>query len=175
MPDIRIGVFVCHCGRNIGAYIDVPQVTEYARGLPNVVHAEHNLFTCSVEGTSAIKKATAEHNLNRVVVASCTPRTHETLFRSICEEAGLNKYLFEMANIRDQCSWIHMEYPREATEKAKKLVASAVAKARLLEPLEEIEIEVLPSCLTWWKRKQSLAATCRPYISFSLQIRMQRN
>jgi len=147
MSDIRIGVFVCHCGRNIGAYIDVPQVTEYARGLPNVVHAEHNLFTCSVEGTSAIKKATAEHNLNRVVVASCTPRTHETLFRSICEEAGLNKYLFEMANIRDQCSWIHMEYPREATEKAKKLVASAVAKARLLEPLEEIEIEVLPSCL----------------------------
>jgi len=147
MPDVRIGVFVCHCGRNIGAYVDVPQVTEYARGLPNVVHAEHNLFTCSVEGTSAIKKAIAEHNLNRVVVASCTPRTHETLFRSICEEAGLNKYLFEMANIRDQCSWIHMEYPREATEKAKKLVASAVAKARLLEPLEEIEIEVLPSCL----------------------------
>lgn len=147
MSDVRIGVFVCHCGRNIGAYIDVPQVTEYARGLPNVVHAEHNLFTCSVEGTSAIKKATAEHNLNRVVVASCTPRTHETLFRSICEEAGLNKYLFEMANIRDQCSWIHMEYPKEATEKAKGLVASAVAKARLLEPLEEIEIEVLPSCL----------------------------
>jgi heterodisulfide reductase subunit A len=147
MSDVRIGVFVCHCGRNIGAYIDVPQVTEYARELSNVVHAEHNLFTCSVEGTSAIKKAIAEHNLNRVVVASCTPRTHETLFRSICEEAGLNKYLFEMANIRDQCSWIHMEYPEEATEKAKGLVASAVAKARLLEPLEEIEIEVLPSCL----------------------------
>lgn len=147
MPEVRIGVFVCHCGRNIGGYIDVPRVVEYARGLPNVVHAEHNLFTCSVEGASAIKKAIVEHNLNRVVVASCTPRTHESLFRSICEEAGLNKYLFEMANIRDQCSWVHMECPREATEKANRLVASAVAKARLLEPLEEIETEVLPSCL----------------------------
>jgi len=148
MPDeIRIGVFVCHCGHNIGGYIDVPAVVEYARGLPDVVHAEHNLFTCSVEGTSAIKKAIGEHNLNRVVVASCTPRTHESLFRSICEEAGLNKYLFEMANIRDQCSWVHMDCRSEATEKAKGLIASAVAKARLLEPLEEIEIEVLPSCL----------------------------
>ena len=147
MSEVRIGVFVCHCGHNIGGYIDVPHVVEYARGLPDVVHAEHNLFTCSVEGTSAIKKAIGEHNLNRVVVASCTPRTHESLFRSICEEAGLNKYLFEMANIRDQCSWVHMDCPTEATEKAERLVASAVAKARLLEPLEEIEIEVLPSCL----------------------------
>jgi heterodisulfide reductase subunit A len=147
MPKVRIGVFVCHCGRNIGGYLDVPRVVEYAGGLPNVVHAEHNLFTCSVEGTSAIKKAIGEHNLNRVVVASCTPRTHETLFRSICEEAGLNKYLFEMANIRDQCSWVHMECSSEATEKAKGLIASAVARARLLEPLEEIEIEVLPTCL----------------------------
>jgi heterodisulfide reductase subunit A len=147
MAEVRIGVFVCHCGHNIGGYIDVPQVVEYARGLPDVVHAEHNLFTCSVEGTSAIKKAIKEHNLNRVVVASCTPRTHESLFRSICEEAGLNKYLFEMANIRDQCSWVHMNCRSEATEKAERLVASAVAKARLLEPLEEIEIEVLPSCL----------------------------
>jgi heterodisulfide reductase subunit A len=147
MPEVRIGVFVCHCGHNIGGYIDVPQVVEYARGLSNVVHAEHNLFTCSVEGTSAIKKAILEHNLNRVVVASCTPTTHEALFRSVCEEAGLNKYLFEMANIRDQCSWLHMDCPGEATEKAKRLVASAVAKARLLEPLQEIEIAVLPSCL----------------------------
>jgi heterodisulfide reductase subunit A len=147
MAEVRIGVFVCHCGHNIGGYIDVPQVVEYAKGLPDVVHAEHNLFTCSVEGTSAIKKAIKEHNLNRVVVASCTPRTHESLFRSICEEAGLNKYLFEMANIRDQCSWVHMDCRGEATEKAERLVASAVAKARLLEPLEEIEIEVLPSCL----------------------------
>ncbi|UCD21835.1 MAG: CoB--CoM heterodisulfide reductase iron-sulfur subunit A family protein [Chloroflexota bacterium] len=147
MPKVRIGVFVCHCGRNIGGYVDVPRVVEYASGLPNVVHAEHNLFTCSVEGTSAIKKAVGEHNLNRVVVASCTPMTHEALFRSTCEEVGLNKYLFEMANIRDQCAWVHMECPREATEKAKRLVASAVAKARLLEPLQEIKIEVLRSCL----------------------------
>jgi heterodisulfide reductase subunit A2 len=148
MPDeIRIGVFVCHCGHNIGGYIDVPGVVEYARRLPDVVHAEHNLFTCSVEGTSAIKKTIKEHNLNRVVVASCTPRTHEPLFRSVCEEAGLNKYLFEMANIRDQCSWVHMDRRGEATEKAERLIASAVAKARLLEPLVEIEVEVLPSCL----------------------------
>jgi heterodisulfide reductase subunit A len=147
MPDTRIGVFVCHCGRNIGGYVNVPQVVEYAKGLPDVTHAEHNLYTCSEEGISSIKKKIQEHNLNRVIVASCTPRTHETLFRSACEEAGLNKYLFEFVNIRDQCSWVHMTLPKEATEKAKDLVRMGVAKARLLKPLEEIEIEVTPSCL----------------------------
>jgi len=147
VEEARIGVFVCHCGINIGAYVDVPQVVEYVRGLPNVVHTEHNLFTCSEEGISAIKKAIPEHNLNRVVVASCTPRTHEPLFRAACEEAGLNKYLFEFVNIRDQCSWVHMNLPGEATEKAKTLIRMGVAKARLLEPLEEIEIEVTPSAL----------------------------
>ncbi len=148
MPDdIRVGVFVCHCGRNIGAYLDVPKVVEYAKQLPNVVHAEHNLFTCSEVGISAIKQAIKDHNLNRVIVASCTPRTHEPLFRSACEEEGLNKYLFEFVNIRDQCSWVHMDHYDEATEKAKTLVRMGVAKASLLEPLDEMEIEVTPAAL----------------------------
>jgi len=147
MPDTRIGVFVCHCGRNIGGYVDVPQVVEYAKNLPDVAHAEHNLYTCSEEGISSIKRKIQENDLNRVLVASCTPRTHEPLFRSACQEAGLNKYLFEFVNIRDQCSWVHMNLPKEATEKAKALIRMGVAKARLLEPLEEIEIEVIPSCL----------------------------
>lgn len=143
----RIGVFVCHCGINIGAYVKVPDVVEYVKQLPNVVHAERNLFTCSEEGISAIKKGIKEYNLNRVLVASCTPRTHEPLFRAACEEAGLNKYLFEFVNIRDQCSWVHMREPEKATEKAKDLIRMGVAKARLLEPLEEIEMKVTPSAL----------------------------
>jgi heterodisulfide reductase subunit A len=143
----RIGVFVCHCGINIGAYVNVPDVVEYAKQLPNVVHAERNLFTCSEEGISAIKKGIKEHNLNRVLVASCTPRTHEPLFRAACEEAGLNKYLFEFVNIRDQCSWVHMREPEKATEKAKDLIRMGVAKARLLQPLEEIEMKVAPAAL----------------------------
>jgi heterodisulfide reductase subunit A len=143
----RIGVFICHCGINIGAYVNVPDVVEYAKQLPNVVHAERNLFTCSEEGISAIKKGIKEYNLNRVLVASCTPRTHEPLFRAACEEAGLNKYLFEFVNIRDQCSWVHMREPEKATEKAKDLIRMGVAKARLLEPLEEIEMKVAPSAL----------------------------
>ena len=147
MEEPRIGVFVCHCGINIGAYVNVREVVEYAKQLPNVVHAERNLFTCSEEGVSAIKRAIKEHNLNRVLVASCTPRTHETLFRAACEEAGLNKYLFEFVNIRDQCSWVHMREPQKATEKAKDLIRMGVAKARLLEPLEEIEMKVTPSAL----------------------------
>jgi heterodisulfide reductase subunit A len=143
----RVGVFVCHCGINIGAYVNVPDVVEYAKQLPNVVHAERNLFTCSEEGISAIKRGIKEYNLNRVLVASCTPRTHEPLFRAACEEAGLNKYLFEFVNIRDQCSWVHMREPQKATEKAKDLIRMGVAKARLLEPLEEIEMKVAPSAL----------------------------
>ena len=133
----RIGVFVCHCGINIGGVVNVPEVVEYARTLPNVVYAEDNLYTCSQDSQERIKEKIREHNLNRVVVASCTPRTHEPLFRQACEEAGLNKYLFEMANIRDQDSWVHMHNWEEATEKAKDLVRMAVFKARLLEPLQE--------------------------------------
>ncbi len=133
----RIGVFVCHCGRNIGGVVNVPQVVEYARSLPNVVYAEHNLYTCSTDSQQKIRKAIEEHKLNRVVVASCTPRTHEPLFRDTLREAGLNAYLFEMANIRDQCSWVHMQEPHKATAKSKALVRMSIARARLLEPLAE--------------------------------------
>ncbi len=145
--EIRIGVFVCHCGTNIGGVVDVPAVTEYAKTLPHVVHAERNLYTCSSDGVDSIKQAIAENRLNRVVVAACTPRTHESLFRTECEEAGLNKYLFEFANIRDQCSWIHMHEPEKATEKAKDLVRMAVAKAAVLEPQEEEQVRVEPKSL----------------------------
>jgi heterodisulfide reductase subunit A len=133
----RIGVFVCHCGRNIGGVVSVPQVVEYARTLPNVVYAEENLYTCATDSQAKIRHAIEEHQLNRVIVASCTPRTHEPLFRDTLREAGLNPYLFEMANIRDQCSWVHMHEPGKATEKSKALVRMAVAKARLIEPLAE--------------------------------------
>jgi heterodisulfide reductase subunit A len=143
----RIGVFVCRCGINIGAYVDVPKVVEYAKTLPNVAYAEENMYTCSSDGLNKIKEAIKKHKLERVVVASCTPRTHEPLFQATCEEAGVNKYLFEMANIRDQCSWVHMKEPERATEKAKDLVRMAVAKAELLEPGNEPEIDVNPSTL----------------------------
>ncbi|RZN41634.1 MAG: CoB--CoM heterodisulfide reductase iron-sulfur subunit A family protein [Methanophagales archaeon ANME-1-THS] len=145
--EIRIGVFICHCGINIGGVVDVPAVVDYASTLDHVVHAERNLYTCSSEGLEAIKSAIKKYNLNRVVVASCTPRTHEPLFRATCKEAGLNPYLFEFVNIRDQCSWVHMHEPERATEKAKDLVRMGVAKAALLEPLEELTSEVLPTAV----------------------------
>ncbi len=138
----RIGVFVCHCGRNIGGVVNVPDVRDFAKTLPDVAYVEDNLYTCSIDAQEAIKKAIEEHDLNRVVVSSCTPRTHEPLFRNTIREAGLNPYLFEMANIRDQCSWVHMRQPEEATRKAKDLVRMAVAKARLIEPLYSVSIPV---------------------------------
>jgi len=138
----RIGAFICHCGINIGGVVDVPAVVEYAQTLPCVVHAEGNLYTCSQDTQEQIKKMIEEHQLNRVVVASCTPRTHEPLFQDTIREAGLNRYLFEMANIRDQCSWVHMHQPEEATEKAKDLVSMAVAKAALLDPLPTQTVEM---------------------------------
>jgi len=143
----RIGVFVCHCGTNIGGVVNVPGVVEYAKTLPNVVYADDNLFTCSNDTQEIIKEKIKEHNLNRVVVASCTPRTHEPLFRQTVREAGLNPYLFEMANIRDQCSWIHMHEPEKATEKSKDLVRMTVAKSRLLEPLQKISVPIIKSAL----------------------------
>lgn len=143
----RIGVFVCHCGVNIAGVVDVAEVTEYAKKLPHVVYAEHNLYACSEAGLASIKKAIKEFNLNRVVVASCTPRTHEPLFKATCKEAGLNPYLFEMANIREHCSWVHAHDPKGATEKAKDIVRMAVAKAALLEPQTEPEVEVKDSSL----------------------------
>ena len=145
--DIRIGVFVCHCGTNIGGFLDVPGLVEYSRGLPNVVHSKDNLYTCSDNGLTEIKKAITENELNRVVVAACTPRTHEPLFRSVCREGGLNPYLFEFVNIRDQCSWVHMQEGEAATEKAKDLIRMGVARAALLEPQEEIEIDVTPCAM----------------------------
>jgi len=143
----RIGVFICHCGVNIGGVVNVPKVAEYAKTLPHVIHAEHNLYTCSEAGLAAIKRAIEENNLNRLVVASCTPRTHEPLFRAACIEAGVNQYLFEMANIREHCSWVHMHEPEKATEKAKDIVRMAVAKAALLEPQTEPEVEVKDASL----------------------------
>ncbi len=143
----RIGVFVCHCGINIGGVVDVPQVTEYAKTLPNVVYAENNLYTCSQDTQDKIKAVIEEYNLNRVVVASCSPRTHEPLFQETIREAGLNKYLFEMTNIRDQCSWVHMHEPEKATEKAKDLVRMAAAKANLIEPLKLLSLPVNHSAL----------------------------
>jgi len=140
----RVGVFVCHCGINIGGVVNVPKVVEYAKTLPNVVYAESNLYTCSQDTQKLIREKIQQHNLNRVIVASCTPRTHEPLFRETVQEAGLNPYLFEMVNIRDQCSWVHMREPEKATEKAKDLVRSIVAKARLLRPLKKPQISVTP-------------------------------
>jgi heterodisulfide reductase subunit A len=145
--DTRVGIFVCHCGVNIGGFVDVPDVAEYAKTLPNVVHAENNLYTCADDGLTAIKTAIKEKNLNRVIVASCTPRTHAPLFMRICEEAGLNKYLFTFVNIREHCSWVHMKEKERGTEKAKDLIKMGVARAVLLEPQKEVKIEVRPSSL----------------------------
>jgi heterodisulfide reductase subunit A len=143
----KIGVFICHCGINIGGVVNVPEIVEYAKTLPNVAYSEHNLYTCSEDTQKGIKEKIDEHKLNRVIVASCTPRTHEPLFRSTTKEGGLNPYLFEMANIRDQCSWVHMHEAEKATKKAKDLVRMAVAKARLLEPLYKLELKVTQSAL----------------------------
>lgn len=138
----RIGAFICHCGINIGGVVDVPSVVDYARTLPDVVYVADNIYTCSQDTQEAMKKIIEEHRLNRIVVASCTPRTHEPLFQDTIREAGLNRYLFEMANIRDQCSWVHMHQRKEATEKAKDLVRMAIAKAALLEPLPTQKVEM---------------------------------
>ena len=138
----RIGVFVCHCGINIGGIVDVPSTVEYAKTLPNVVYAEENLFTCSQDTQQKIKTIIEEYKLNRVVVASCSPSTHEPLFQETLRESGLNPYLFDMANIRNQCSWVHRDNPELATAKAKTLVKIAIGKARLLEPLHTIALDV---------------------------------
>ncbi|MHA2006269.1 MAG: FAD-dependent oxidoreductase [Promethearchaeota archaeon] len=145
--DPRIGVMICWCGINIGKYVDVPNVAEYVRTLPNVVHCEDNLYSCSSDSQTRIKELIKEYKLNRFIVASCTPRTHESLFQETCEEAGLNKYLFEMVNIRDQCSWVHMTELEAATVKAKDLIRMNIAKARLLRPLKEESLSITPSAL----------------------------
>jgi heterodisulfide reductase subunit A-like polyferredoxin len=138
----RIGVFVCNCGVNIAGVVDVPAVVEQARRLPNVVFAGQNLFTCSQDSQEQMKQVIAEHRLNRVVVAACSPKTHEGIFMDTLEATGRNKYLLEMANIRNQDSWVHAQVPHRATEKAKELVHMAVARARTLTPLTEKVIPV---------------------------------
>ncbi|MCK8602945.1 CoB--CoM heterodisulfide reductase iron-sulfur subunit A family protein [Desulfoferrobacter suflitae] len=145
--EIRIGVFVCDCGSNIAGYLKVSELAEYAKTLPNVVYVKENLYTCSESGINEIKAAVKEQDLNRVVVASCTPRTHEPLFRETCAEGGLNPYLFEMVNIRDQCSWVHMQEKEEGTAKAKDLIRMGVAKASLLQPQEPIESPMDPRAM----------------------------
>jgi heterodisulfide reductase subunit A-like polyferredoxin len=138
----RVGVFVCHCGINIGGVVDVPSVVEYIQTLPDVAYVERNLYTCSQDTQEKITEKVLEHGLNRVVVASCTPRTHEPLFQDTIRQAGLNPHLFELANIREQVSWVHRATPEVATEKAKQLAAMAVAKARRLRPIQRGTLDV---------------------------------
>ncbi|WP_297980088.1 CoB--CoM heterodisulfide reductase iron-sulfur subunit A family protein [uncultured Methanobrevibacter sp.] len=145
--EIRVGVYVCHCGVNVGGVVNCPEVAEYAKTLPNVVIAKDYKYMCSDPGQSLIQEDIKEHNLNRIVVAACSPRLHEPTFRRCVEEAGLNKFLFEFANLREQDSWVHMTQPAEATAKAKDLTRMAVAKARLLEPLEASKVAVDKKCL----------------------------
>ena len=145
--EIRVGVYVCHCGVNVGGVVNCPEVAEYAKTLPNVVVAKDYKYMCSDPGQSLIQDDIKEHNLNRIVVAACSPRLHEPTFRRCVEEAGLNKFLFEFANLREQDSWVHMTQPEEATAKAKDLTRMAVAKARLLEPLEASKVAVDKKCL----------------------------
>ncbi|MBW1805723.1 MAG: CoB--CoM heterodisulfide reductase iron-sulfur subunit A family protein [Deltaproteobacteria bacterium] len=138
----RVGVFVCHCGANIGRVVDVPSVVEYASSLDNVVHAQESLFACSTDNAQEIADTIQEKGLNRVVVAACTPRTHEPLFRDTCREGGINPYFFDMANIREHCSWVHSREQKDATRKAKDIVRMSVARTALLEPLQEFELPV---------------------------------
>ena len=140
--ELRIGVFVCDCGLNIAGAVDCAAVTEFAEALPDVVCAVRNKYTCADPGQNEIKDAVREHKLNRVVVASCTPRQHEPTFRQCVLEAGLNPYLMEMANLREHCSWVHPGDWDGATAKAKDLVASAVARARFLQEQEELAVPV---------------------------------
>ncbi|MBD3214072.1 MAG: FAD-dependent oxidoreductase [Candidatus Lokiarchaeota archaeon] len=143
----RIGVLICHCGINIGKYVDIPKIVEYIKTLPHVIHCEDNLYSCSSDSQERIKELIKEKDLNRFIVASCTPRTHEPLFQETCQEAGLNKYLFEMVNIRDQCSWVHMKEKELATLKATDLIRMAVSKARLLQPQKEETLKIEPAAL----------------------------
>lgn len=140
--EIRIGVYVCHCGLNIAGVVDCEAVADYAKDLPEVVVAGHDGYLCSEPGQNRIKADVGEHGINRVVIASCSPRLHEPTFRQCLVEAGLNPYLMEMANLREQCSWVHTHDPEGATVKAKDLVRSAVARVRHLGAREETEVPV---------------------------------
>ena len=143
----RIGVFICNCGINIGGLLSVPTLKEYAATLPNVVMVDDNLFTCSQDTQDKMLQVIKDQNLNRVVVAACTPLTHEPLFRETIMDAGLNKYMFEMANIRNQDTWVHMKEYDSATDKAKHLLKMAVARAAMLKPLIEKPLHVIQKAL----------------------------
>ena len=140
--ELRIGVYICHCGSNIAGVIDPKTVAEYASGLPGVVRATDTLYACADSGQRLIKEEIKKHKLNRVVVSACSVRMHEPTFRAAVEEAGLNPFLMEMANIREQCTWAHGHDPEGALRKAKDLTAAAVAKASFLQPLEMIKVPV---------------------------------
>ncbi len=145
--EVRVGVFICDCGSNIAGVVKVSEVVEYAKGLRGVAFADEGKWSCSVDYLARLKEAIKEHNLNRVVIASCTPRTHEPLFKQTVKEAGLNPYLLEFVSIREQVSWVHMGEPEIATEKAKDLVKMGVAKAILLEEGEEMKLPVKTDCM----------------------------
>ncbi|MHC4600691.1 MAG: FAD-dependent oxidoreductase, partial [Planctomycetota bacterium] len=145
--DVRVGVFVCHCGANIGRVVDVPSVVDDSLTADNVVHAEEGLFVCSTDAAEQIANTIREKGLNRVVVAACTPRTHEPLFRDTLREGGINQYFFDMANIREHCSWVHSKQKEEATEKAKSIVRMSVARTAHLEPLQEFDLPVNKTAL----------------------------
>ena len=145
--ELRIGVFVCHCGSNIASVVNVAEVEQYAKTLPGVVYTDRPLYTCSQDSQENMKEIIKEYNLNRVVVAACSPSTHEPLFMSTLRQAGINKYFFDMANIRDHCSWVHPAEPEKATEKSRRLMRMAVANAAQAEPLTELEFDVESSLL----------------------------
>ena len=138
----RVGVYVCHCGLNIAGVVDVEEVTEYAKTLPDVAIARHYTYTCSEPGQRMIQDDIKAENIDRVVIATCSPRMHEETFRRAVADAGLNPYLLEIVNLREHVSWAHSEEPEKATEKAKDLVRMGVARARLLEPLQRNKVEV---------------------------------
>ena len=145
--DLRIGVFVCECGQNIAGSVDCDELVEHAKNLPGVVCAVKNKYTCAEPGQQEIKQYVVDNKLNRVVVASCTPRMHEPTFRACVSDAGLNPYLMEMANIREHCSWVHSADKKNATKKAEDLIAAAVARAARLEPQDELEVPVTRAAL----------------------------
>jgi len=145
--DLRIGVFVCECGTNIAGSVDVDKIVQDAEKMDNVVYTAKNRYMCSEPGQAAIKKAIQEQKLNRVIVASCSPRMHEPTFRECVSSVGLNPYLVDMANIREQCSWVHMGDREAATEKARDIVKAYVARARYLEAQDETEIQVKKATL----------------------------
>jgi heterodisulfide reductase subunit A len=145
--NVRVGVFVCHCGLNIAGTVDCHKVAEAAKSFPGVAFVQENRYTCSEPGQEEIKKGIMDHGLDRVVVAACSPRLHEPTFRKACEDAGLNPYLMEMVNVREHCSWVHINEKGKATEKALDLVKMAVARAMNLTPQREARVPVTPRTL----------------------------